>query len=53
MINNGSSFDPAPSPPHGIAVSGLIFSALYFVSLVIVRLAVPADPADAGNWLVS
>lgn len=41
----------APSAPRGIAVSGLIFSALFLTSLVILRLAVPADPADSGVWL--
>lgn len=29
----------------------MIFSALFIAGLVLVRLAVPADPADAGAWL--
>ncbi len=40
-------------PPQGIAVSGIVFSALYAASLILLRLAVPADPKDAGIWLSS
>jgi hypothetical protein len=38
-------------PPRVVAISGIIFSALYITSLVLVRLAVPADPKDPGAWL--
>jgi hypothetical protein len=41
----------SPAPPRGVAVSGIAFSALYFASLVLVRLAVPADPTEPGAWL--
>lgn len=40
-----------PEPPRGVALSGIIFSVLYIVSLVLVRLAAPADPRDSGVWL--
>ncbi len=40
-----------PAPPRGIAIRGIIFSALYVASLVLLRLAVPADPTEAGAWL--
>ncbi len=40
-----------PVLPRGVAVSGIIFSVLYIISLVLVRLAVPADPTDPGAWL--
>lgn len=40
-----------PSPPRGIAVSGMIFSGLYVASLVLIRLGVPADPTEPGVWL--
>jgi hypothetical protein len=40
-----------PSPPRVVAISGMIFSALFIISLVLVRLAIPADPADPGAWL--
>jgi hypothetical protein len=32
-------------------VSGLVFAALFSTSLVLVRLAMPADPGEAGAWL--
>ncbi len=40
-----------PTPPRVVAVSGMVFSALFIMSLVLVRLAVPADPDDPGVWL--
>ena len=40
-----------PSPPRAVAISGLIFAALYAASLVLIRLAIPADPTDPGTWL--
>jgi hypothetical protein len=42
---------PPPAPPRTVAISGMIFAALYVASLVLVRLAVPADPTEAGTWL--
>jgi len=55
---NTSSEDAAPTnprqppaPPRGIAISGIIFSVLYTVSLVLLRLAAPADPTEPGAWL--
>lgn len=39
------------APPRVVAISGIVFSALYIASLVLLRLAVPADPQDPGAWL--
>ncbi len=39
------------TPPRIVAISGIVFSALYIASLVLIRLAVPADPTDPGAWL--
>jgi hypothetical protein len=39
------------SPPPVVAISGIVFSVLYIVSLVLIRLAVPADPTESGSWL--
>jgi len=39
------------APPRVVAVSGIIFSVLYIASLVLIRLAIPADPAEPGAWL--
>ncbi|MCC7421606.1 MAG: hypothetical protein IT428_15075 [Planctomycetaceae bacterium] len=50
---NPTPREPAqpPAPPRGVAISGLVFAVLYIVTLVLVRLAVPADPAEPGEWL--
>jgi hypothetical protein len=41
----------APALPRVVAISGIIFSVLYIASLVLIRLAVPADPTESGVWL--
>jgi hypothetical protein len=41
----------APAPPRAAAVAGVIFSLLMGISLVVVRLAVPAYQTDPGAWL--
>lgn len=40
------------SPPRAIAISGVVFSILFVISLVLIRLAIPADLTDPGAWLV-
>jgi hypothetical protein len=40
-----------PAPPRVVAIAGMIFSAFFIASLVLVRLAIPADPADKGEWV--
>jgi hypothetical protein len=37
--------------PRSAAVAGIAFSVLFIFALLLVRLAVPKDPADAGKWL--
>jgi hypothetical protein len=37
--------------PRAAAVAGIVFSVLFIISLVLIRMAVPADPQDAGTWL--
>lgn len=37
--------------PRAAAFAGIIFSVLFIVSLVLIRLAVPAEPQDAGAWM--
>lgn len=39
------------SPPRVVAISGVVFSALFIASLILVRIAVPANPAEPGAWL--
>jgi hypothetical protein len=40
-----------PAAPRAVAISGIIFSVLFMLSMVLIRLVVPADPADSGEWL--
>jgi hypothetical protein len=40
-----------PAAPRMVAISGIIFSLLFIVCLVLIRLAVPADPTDPGEWV--
>jgi hypothetical protein len=37
--------------PRSAAVAGIAFSVLFLFALVLVRLAIPKDPNDAGQWL--
>jgi hypothetical protein len=37
--------------PRSAAVAGIAFSVLFLLALVLVRLAIPKDPNDAGQWL--
>ncbi len=39
--------------PRAAAIAGILFSLLLIASLVLIRLSVPEDPQDAGEWLVS
>ncbi len=39
------------SPPRGVAISGIVFSVLFMISLALIRVAIPADPTDPGTWL--
>ena len=47
---------PASTPerlrtPRAAALAGILFALLYAGSIVLIRLAVPSDPADRGAWL--
>jgi hypothetical protein len=37
--------------PRAAAVAGIVFSVLFIISLVLVRMTVPAEPQDSGTWL--
>ena len=37
--------------PRAAAIAGIIFSVLMIISLVLIRISVPEDPQDAGDWL--
>ena len=37
--------------PRAAAVAGILFSLLLIANLVLIRLSVPQNPEDAGDWL--
>ena len=37
--------------PRAAALAGILFAVLFTSTVVLLRLSVPADPADAGTWL--
>jgi hypothetical protein len=37
--------------PRAAAVAGILFSVLLIVALVLVRVSIPANPQDSGDWL--
>ena len=37
--------------PRSAAIAGIVFALLLGTALVLLRVAVPADPRDAGTWL--
>jgi hypothetical protein len=37
--------------PRGAAIAGILFSVLLAISIVLVRLSLSSDPAEAGQWL--
>ncbi|HEY7532000.1 MAG TPA: hypothetical protein VH681_04350, partial [Nitrospiraceae bacterium] len=51
MNNKSTESQHTPALPRVVAVSGIVFSLLYIASLVVIRLAVPADPTEPGVWL--
>jgi hypothetical protein len=51
MPNAAQNSAPGQSAPRAAAVAGVIFSLLMGLSLVIVRLAIPAPHSDPGIWL--
>jgi hypothetical protein len=53
MSATSTETHPVAAPPRVVAISGIVFSALYFTSLVLLRLAVPADPTEPGVWLAN
>ena len=39
--------------PRAGAIAGIVFSILLIISMVLIRIIVPANPQDAGTWLSS
>ena len=51
MNTNQTELRTPPVAPRAVAISGLIFSVLFILGLALIRLAVPADPMDPGEWI--
>lgn len=51
MERNEILTDDRLRTPRAAAVAGVVFSVLFIISLVLIRIGVPADPHDAGAWL--
>jgi len=51
MEPKGILIDDRLKTPRAAAVAGIVFSVLFIISLVLIRIAVSADPQDAGTWL--
>jgi hypothetical protein len=51
-MENELSLTRAPiKAPRAGAIAGIIFSILLMLSMVLIRVSVPANPQDAGTWL--
>jgi len=37
--------------PRAAGVAGIVFSILFIISLVLIRISVPSNPQEAGEWL--
>ena len=48
---DASSVARAIRTPRSAALAGVVFSLLFATSLVMLRIAVPGNPNDAGEWL--
>jgi hypothetical protein len=51
--DNGHLISARLRAPRAAAIAGIIFSGLLICSLWLLRLSVPADPLEAGEWLES
>lgn len=51
MAPDAAVTDARLTTPRAAAVAGIVFSILFIVSVVLIRVSVPADPQEAGMWL--
>jgi hypothetical protein len=43
--------NPRLTTPRAAAVAGIVFSMLLGAAFILIRVSIPADPADGGAWL--
>jgi hypothetical protein len=51
MKEENDSISAGLKAPRAGAIAGILFSILFIVSLVLIRLSVPDSPGDPGTWL--
>jgi len=51
MEQEGTLTQARLKTPRAAAIAGIVFSILFIVSLVLIRISVPANPQEAGTWL--
>ena len=51
MNQERAAIRPQAKTPRAAAIAGIVFSLLLIISLALIRLSVPANPQDAGDWL--
>src|SRR5512135_201833 len=51
MKPGGNLITPRLRAPRAAAIAGILFAVLLIASFLLLRLAVPADPLEAGAWL--
>lgn len=51
VVSHLRVYRPVSGFQRAAAASGVVFAVLYVTSLVLLRLAAPADPHDSGEWL--
>lgn len=50
-LSDDPRIGPPLKTPRAAGIAGIAFSVLLLTAIVVIRVAVPADPADAGAWL--
>jgi hypothetical protein len=51
MTQVNTMIRPSLTSPRAAAIAGILFSVLLITSLILIRLSVPSDLQDAGQWL--
>jgi hypothetical protein len=53
MEQEGTLTQARLKTPRAAGIAGIVFSILFIISLVLIRISVPSDPEEAGTWLSS
>src|SRR5512144_2262999 len=50
-MRNDISVQSRLKTPRAAAIAGILFSALFVAAFSLLRISVPSDPAESGEWL--